>query len=429
MSEKEATIPTPFENALAQLRHAAEVLDLDENVYEMLKRPQRIHEVAIPVRNKDGKVTNYRGYRVQYNNVRGPYKGGIRFHPAVDLDEVKALAFWMAIKCAVVDIPYGGAKGGVEVDPQSLSVEELEALARGYVDALFLEIGPKIDIPAPDVNTNAQIMGWMVDEYSKMRGYASLGAFTGKPVEVGGLRERAAATGLGGFYLLEHVREKLGKKPQEMRVAIQGFGNVGSHFAFLAYDAGYKIVGLSDSGGALLSTADAGINPYEVREESKRGALNHVYCYGGVCRTLEFRQGTNEELLTMDCDVLVPAALENQLTRENARDVKAQIIVELANGPTTPHADKVFAQRGITVIPDVLANAGGVVVSYFEWLQNIQNTMFDDGVCDERLKKIMIAAYDAIARERTQHDVTMRTAAFIVAIKRIAQAMRGRGWV
>ncbi len=419
----------PFENAMEQLRAAADVLQLDENVYEMLKRPQRIHEVAIPVRNNEGKITTYRGYRVQYNNARGPYKGGIRFHPMVDLDEVKALAFWMAIKCAVVDIPYGGAKGGVEVDPRTLSLDELEQLSRGYVNGLFLEIGPKIDIPAPDINTNAQIMGWMMDQYSKMRGYANLGAFTGKPVEVGGLRERSAATGRGGFILLEHLRKAMGKKPQEMRIAIQGFGNVGAHFAFLAHDAGYKIVGLSDNSGALLSTADASINPYEVRKESRAGALNHVYCYGGVCRTLEFRKGTNDELLTMDCDVLVPAAIENQITEDNAREINASVIIELANGPTTPAADDILAARDVTVVPDVLANAGGVVTSYFEWLQNIQNTMFDDGTCDERLEKIMISAYDAMMRERATYDVTPRTAAFIVAIKRIADAMKGRGWV
>ncbi len=419
-----------FKNAMKQLRIAADVLGLDENVYEMLKRPQRIHEIAIPVKNKDGVLKNYRGYRVQYNNARGPYKGGIRFHPAVDLDEVKALSFWMAIKCAVVNIPYGGAKGGVEVDPRTLTLDELEQLSRGYVNGLFLEIGPKIDIPAPDVNTNPQIMGWMMDQYSKMRGYANLGSFTGKPVEIGGLAERTMATGRGGFILLEHLRKKLGKKPHEMRVAVQGFGNVGSSFAFLAYDAGYQIVGLSDAEGAIISSVDGvSINPYEVQEESKAGALNKVYCYGGVCHTLEFHQATNEELLVMDCDVLVPAAIENQILEENAHDIKAKMIIELANGPTTPKADVILKERGVTVVPDVLANAGGVVVSYFEWLQNIQNAMFEEGACDDRLERLMIAAYDAMHENQEKYDVTMRTAAFILAIDRISQAMDGRGWV
>ncbi len=430
MCKKNGQQMNAFTHAMKQLRTAADVLDLDENIYEILKRPQRIHEVAIPVRSKEGKITNYRGYRVQYNNARGAYKGGIRFHPMVDLDEVKALSFWMAIKCAVVDIPYGGAKGGVQVDPRTLSLDELEQLARGYVSALFLEIGPKIDIPAPDINTNPQIMGWMMDQYSRMRGYANPGSFTGKPVEVGGLRERDAATGRGGFILLEHLRKKLDKKPEEMRIAIQGFGNVGAQFAFLAYDAGYKIVGLSDAEGAIIATKDgASINPYEVRMASERGGLNKVYCYGGVCRTLEFTQATNTALLTMDCDVLVPAAIENQLTVENAAMVQAHIILELANGPTTPKADAIFLERGITVVPDVLANAGGVVVSYFEWLQNIQNTSFDDGVCDKRLAKIMINAFEAMHEQQQAYAVSMRTAAFILAIKRISAAMEGRGWV
>lgn len=418
-----------FRNAMVQLEQAAKVLNLSDNVYEMLKRPQRIHEIAIPVRNKEGKIANYRGYRVQYNNARGPYKGGIRFHPAVDSDEVKALAFWMAIKCAVVDIPYGGAKGGIEVDPRTLSLDELEQLARGYVRGLFLEIGPKIDIPAPDVNTNAQIMGWMMDEYSRMRGYANLGSFTGKPVELGGLTERDMATGQGGFILLEHLRERLGKRPEEMRIAVQGFGNVGSALAFIAHGAGYRIVGLSDSEGAVIAKDGMSLDPRALQKESRKGALNKVYCFGGICHTLNVTQATNDDLLTMDCDVLVPAAIENQITKENADKIKASVILELANGPTTPEADKILAERGVTVVPDVLANAGGVVVSYFEWLQNIQNTSFDDGVCDARLRKIMINAYEATEDRQQRYGVTMRTAAFILAIERISLAMEGRGWV
>lgn len=420
---------SPFENAMQQLDKAAAVLKISKNTREMLMHPQRIHEVAIPVRMDSGDVKNFRGYRVQYNNARGPYKGGIRFHQDVDIDEVKALAFWMAIKCAVVDIPYGGAKGGVEVCATDLSERELQELSRGYVSSMYLEIGPKIDIPAPDMYTNEQIMGWMMDQYSRLQGYTSPGSFTGKPVEIGGITARAAATGRGGFFLLESIREKLGKKPQEMRIAVQGFGNVGYWFARLAQERGYKIVGLSDSKGAIVAVNGKEIDIDVVEDTKQQGRLEKTYCTGSVCDTINYKEMTNEELLTMDCDVLVPAAIENQITSKNVDKVKAHTIIELANGPTSPDADEVLAKKGVTVVPDVLANAGGVVVSYFEWLQNIQNITWSEDETNDRLKEIMMQSHDAVTAQAEKHKVDLRRAAFITAIERVTDAMKGRGWI
>lgn len=420
---------SPFENAMQQLKKAATVLKIDENTMEMLMHPQRIHEVAVPVRMDSGKIKNFRGYRVQYNNARGPYKGGIRFHPDVDIDEVKALAFWMAIKCAVVDIPYGGAKGGVEVCATDLSEQELQELSRGYVSAMYLEIGPKIDIPAPDLYTNAQIMGWMMDQYSRLQGYTAPGSFTGKPVEIGGITARAAATGRGGFILLENLRKKLRKKPGEMSIAVQGFGNVGYWIARLAQEKGYKIVGLSDSKGAIVAINGKSIDISVVEDTKQQGRLEKTYCTGSVCDTINYKEVTNEDLLTMDCDVLVPAAIENQITAKNASAIKAHTIIELANGPTTPEADEILGKRKVTVVPDVLANAGGVVVSYFEWLQNIQNTTWTEEETNNRLKDIMTRSHDDVIAQAENHMVDLRRAAFITAIERITDAMKGRGWI
>lgn len=420
----------PFKNAMEQLHGAAEIIGTDKNTLALLEMPQRIHEIAIPVRLDDGKVKNFRGYRVQYNNARGPYKGGIRFHPDVDIDEVKALSFWMAIKCAVVGLPYGGAKGGVEVNPKELSERELQELSRGYVRGMYLEIGPKIDIPAPDVYTNEQIMGWMMDQYSLLQGYTSPGSFTGKPVEVGGITARASATARGGFILLERIAEKLNKKPEDLNVAVQGFGNAGYTFACLAYDAGYKIVGLSDSRGAILAKNGKGMNPYAVMERKQaKGLIDGMYCEGSVCDSENFAAGTNEDLITMDCDVLVPAAIENQITRENAENIQAELIIELANGPTTPKADKILFEKNVTIVPDVLANAGGVTVSYFEWLQNMQNTVWSESETNRKLSEIMIAAYEDVCEKAGERKTDYRKASFILAIERIEKAMKGRGWV
>lgn len=420
----------PFDNAMQQLRNVAQVMKISNDTLEILQKPQRIHEVAIPVRMDNGKIRNFRGYRVQYNNARGPYKGGIRFHPQVDLNEVKALAFWMMIKCAVVDLPYGGAKGGVELNPKDLSERELQELSREYVRALYLEIGPKIDIPAPDVYTNEQIMGWMMDQYSRLKGYTYLGAFTGKPVDIGGITARATATARGGFYLLEKIAQDLNKKPSDLRVAIQGFGNAGAVFAQMVHDAGYKIVGLSDSQGAIMAKNGASIDPCVVmKRKQKKGLIDGMYCKGTVCDQKNYIKATNEQLLTMQCDVLVPAAIENQITQKNAKKIKARIVIELANGPTTPEADKILFDRGIMVIPDVLANAGGVTVSYFEWLQNMQNTMWTESETNRKLAEIILESYGAICKTMQKFHIDHRTAAFVLAVERIEKAMKGRGWI
>ena len=419
-----------FKNTVEQLERAAKIISLEESAVEILRRPQRIHEVAIPVRMDEGVVQTFQGYRVQHNNARGPYKGGIRFHPEVDLDEVKALAFLMTFKCAVTDIPFGGAKGGVAVDPRTLSERELEQLSRGYVDAMYLEIGPYNDIPAPDVYTNPQIMGWMMDQYSRMSGHASPASFTGKPVEIGGLPMRAEATGRGGLIALDYVSKRLGKKPSELRVTVQGFGNVGYTFAKLAHAAGYTIVGLSDSQGAIRSVNGKGMDPEVVMEGKKsKGLIDGMYCVGSVCDTINFQSISNEELLTMECDVLVPAALSDQITEKNVSGIKASIVMELANGPTSPAADEILAQRNSMVIPDIVANAGGVVASYFEWLQNINNFSLERAEVEKRFEQIMTRALAVSFEAQKKYGVTLRTAAFIVALERIAAAMKGRGWV
>lgn len=419
-----------FGQSMKQLAKAAEKLALPENALELLKRPQRVHEVAIPVKMDNGKIKNFRGYRVQYNNARGPYKGGIRFHPQVDLSEVSALAFWMALKCAVVGIPFGGAKGGIEVNPKELSPREIEELSRGYVRALFLELGPKIDIPAPDVYTNPQIMGWMMDEYSRMRGYTSQGAFTGKPVETGGIVGRDTATGDGGLIVLEKVREKLGKQANDMTIAIQGFGNAGYNFALRVHEAGYKIIAVSDSKGGIKTKNGKGLDPRVVMENKKeKGLIDGMYCIGSVCDSENYEPVSNADLLELPCDVLVPAALENQITKENAERIQAKVILELANGPTTPEADDILFGKGVIVVPDILANAGGVTVSYFEWLQNLQNDAWSRDEVHKRLESIMGVACDAVWETKEKHNTDMRRGAFILAIERIVFAMRGRGWL
>lgn len=421
---------SPFDNAMQQLRTAADVVGIDANTLELLQKPQRVHEIAIPVRRDDGTIKNFRGYRVQYNNACGLYKGGIRFHPAVDIDEIKALSFWMTIKCAVVGLPYGGAKGGVEVDPRELSARELQELSRGYVRGLYREIGPKIDIPAPDVYTNEQIMGWMMDQYSLLKGYATLGAFTGKPVEIGGIAARATATARGGFFLLERIAQQLNKNPKDMRIAIQGCGNAGYTFAQMAHKAGYIIVGLSDSRGAIIAKNGKNIDPSVVMErKQQKGYIDGIYYAGSACDNKNFIAATNTELLEMDCDVLVPAAIENQITEKNAQNIQSEIIIELANGPTTPEADKILFDKDVTIVPDVLANAGGVTVSYFEWLQNMQNTVWSENDTNRKLSKIMIGAYDDVCAKAHEHTIDYRTASFILAIERIEKAMSCRGWI
>src|SRR3989338_6601928 len=358
-----------FENTIAQMRKAAQLMKLDPHIETHLSHPQRIFEVSLPIHMDNGAVQIFRGFRIQHNNARGPYKGGIRFHPQVDMEEVKALAMWMTVKCAVVGIPLGGAKGGVVVDPKELSERELEALSRGYIRAVEPIVGPEKDIPAPDVYTNPQIMAWMADEFSTIHGRNRLGVVTGKPLELGGSEGRGEATSQGGVYVLLEALTGLNMKPSETRVAIQGFGNAGANVAHLLEEQGFKIVGVSDSKGALY--CPGGIHPKEaIACKREKGHVGECFVAGiEYDATQSLAEGaachmvTNEELLESDCDVLVLSALENQVTKNNADKIKAKVILELANGPTTPEADEILKEKGVIVLPDILANAGGVTVS------------------------------------------------------------------
>lgn len=406
-----------FENALEQLTKAAKVINLEESILEKLKKPQRIINTNIPVEMDSGETKVFEAYRVQYNNARGPYKGGIRFHPDTDLEEVKALALWMTIKCAVVNIPLGGGKGGITVNPKDLSKKEIEELARGYARALQNDIGPEKDIPAPDVYTNPQIMAWIADEFSKIKGYNVPGVVTGKPIEFGGSLGRNTATAQGGFYVLEKLLEnvELAHK-NNTKISIQGFGNAGSIMADLCYKAGYKVVAVSDSKGGIFN--EDGLNIENV--------LEHKTKTGSVVDFTDAKNITNEEILGLDVDVFVPAALENAITKENAQSIKTKYIIELANGPTTPEAEEILIKKSVIIIPDVLANAGGVTVSYFEWVQNIQNNYWTEQEISEKLKKIMEESFDAVWEMREEKSISTREAAYAVALERIAKAIKAR---
>ena len=406
-----------YDNALRQLEKAAKLINLDKDVLARLSSPEKVIMASLSIRMDDGSLQVFQAYRVQYNSARGPYKGGIRFHPQVDLDEVKALAFWMTIKCSVVGIPMGGGKGGVIVDPKMLSEAELERLSRAWIRAFREVIGPDKDVPAPDVYTTPQIMAWMADEFSKLEGKPSIGVVTGKPLEYGGSLGRGTATAMGGFYVLNQAVEKLGLKADKLKVAIQGFGNAGAVMAQLLYEAGYKIIALADSKSIIFD--EKGID------------INEVTKYKENNKTLAGFKGTKEiskeELFALDVDVLVPAALENQISNENVSDIKAKIVVELANGPTTPEADEIMYENGVVVIPDVLANAGGVTVSYFEWLQNISNNYWSEEEVDSELQERMIPSFEAIWNMAKDKKTDLRTAAFMVALDRLAAASKVRG--
>lgn len=403
-----------FDNALRQLGKAAQIMDLTPEVLMRLSVPEKIIQAYLPVRMDDGSLRIFEAYRVQYNSARGPYKGGIRFHPQVNLDEVKALGFWMAIKCAVVDIPMGGAKGGVIVDPKSLSVKELENLSRAWVQAFREVIGPHQDIPAPDVYTNPQVMAWMADEYSQLVGEPTWGVVTGKPLEYGGSQGRSTATARGGFYVLAEALKDLDLKPADTKVAIQGFGNAGSVMAELLDQAGYKVVAVADSQAIIYN--EKGLDMPAVLEYKKqRGSLRDF----PKAQTI-----SPEEFFGLAVTVLVPAALENQITEHNAKYIKAQIILELANGPTTPEADEILFKKGIRVIPDVLANAGGVTVSYFEWLQNLSNNYWSAEEIDKELREKMAKAGQMVSQTAKQYQIDWRSAAFISALDRIAAVLR-----
>jgi len=391
-----------YENAQRILEESGKISGINQEIVEILKYPQRIINVFIPIKMDNGKTKIFEGYRVQHNNARGPYKGGIRFHENTDLDEVKSLALWMTIKCAVAGIPLGGGKGGITVNPKNLSDGEKERLTRSFVRAIADCIGPDKDVPAPDVNTTSQIMDWFADEFG------SPAVVTGKPVGKGGSLGRDTATAQGGFYILN---EMIGN--EKKRIVIQGFGNAGYHFARLCFDAGHTIVAVSDSQGGIYNAS--GLNPNEILERKNTGSVI------GFKNTKTI---TNEELLETDCDVLIPSALENQITEKNAEKIKAKIILELANGPITPNADRILWNRDVEVVPDVLANSGGVIVSYFEWLQNKSGESWNLEKVQGELKNTIIPAYKSMLAEKEINAVNMRTGAYVVALKRLAEKIK-----
>jgi len=397
-----------FENALKQLGKSFKVSGVTDETKERLSSPQRILEVTFPVKMDDGKTKLFYGYRVQHNNARGPFKGGIRFHPQVDLDEVKSLAFWMSIKCAVANIPFGGGKGGVSVDPRKLSEKELEGLSRAYIRYIADAIGPEKDVPAPDVNTNAKIMDWMEDEYAKITGDSSGAVITGKSVENGGHAGREDATARGGFYVFQEAAKEL-NIPKDAIIAVQGFGNAGYFMSKFLEDARYNVVAVSDSKAAYY--AQEGVKVEEVKKKKETKFI----CEGDECIS-------NEELLELDVDVLIPAALENQITEKNASKINAKVILELANGPTTPQAEEILEKKGVVVIPDVLANAGGVTGSYFEWKQNREKETWGIEKYHSELEKTMRKEFRTVFDFAKEKDVSMRTAAFAIALQRIEKA-------
>jgi len=410
----------PYQNALTQLETAADILKINKDILEILKVPKRVLRVFIPVRMDDGGIKNFEGFRVQHNDARGPFKGGIRFSPVVSMDEVQALAMWMTWKTAVVGIPYGGAKGGVIVDTKKLSKGELERLSRGYVRAVHKFIGPNIDVPAPDMYTTPEIMAWMANEYSRVVGENTPASFTGKPVEVGGSLGRADSTSVGGVYVLEEALKKIGKEKKHITVAIQGMGNVGANAAKILFNEDCNVVAVSDSKSAIMSELETkGLDiPEVLKYKEKTGSVSG---FKGT-KTI-----TNEELLILPVDVLIPAALENQITAKNANDIKAKVVLELANGPTTPEADKILDKKGILLIPDILANAGGVLVSYFEWVQDRMGYFWDEKEVNEKLKKQMVKSFADVWARKEKYNVDTRIAANILALERVVKAMRLRG--
>jgi len=410
----------PFKIAQRQLDEAAEILGLDPAIHAMLREPMRELHVLIPVRMDDGRVEVFKGFRVQYNDARGPCKGGIRFHPQETIDTVRALAAWMVWKTALLDLPYGGGKGGVVCNPKEMSERELEQLARGYIRALGEFIGPERDIPAPDIYTNPQIMAWMMDEFSKLRGYYAPGVITGKPIPLGGSLGRNDATARGGIYCVREAAKYLGLDLSKATVAVLGYGNAGSFAALLSKEIfGSKIVAVSDSQGGVYS--ERGLDP--------RRLLEHKRETGTVADFPEAERITDEELMELDVTVLWPAALENMITKENAGRIKARIIAEAANGPTTPEADEILHENRVFVIPDFLCNAGGVTVSYFEWVQNMTGYYWPLEEVHQKLDAKMTKAFQEVISMYEKKRVHMRLAAYLVAIQRVAEAMKLRGWV
>ncbi|HIQ22045.1 MAG TPA: Glu/Leu/Phe/Val dehydrogenase [Planctomycetes bacterium] len=415
-----------FSDAIKRLDDAFRYAEIDDEALLRLKHPQAVLQVSIPVRMDDGSLQIFDGYRVRHDDTRGPTKGGIRYHPDVTLDEVKALALWMTFKCAVVGLPYGGAKGGVVVNPKELSRLELERLSRGFIRQMADFIGPDRDIPAPDVYTNSMIMGWMMDEYSKIRRQHTPAVITGKPIPLGGSLGRDEATGRGAYYCIKQLEQRRGWRPEAIRVGIQGFGNVGQAVASLLHADGYRIVAVSDSRGGIYKEEGFDIpSLIHVKNQSRR--LRAVYCEGSVCEAIEAETISNETLLELDVDLLVPAALGGQITAENAARIRAPVIVEVANGPTTSEADEMLRERDVLVVPDILGNAGGVTVSYFEWTQNRQGYYWPLEEVHRRLQGIMAREFDAVYDLMQRHDISMRTAAYVHALNRIGSAIEAQG--
>lgn len=400
------------------IKEALEKLGYTEEMFELLKEPLRLLTVKIPVRMDDDTVRVFTGYRAQHNDAVGPTKGGVRFHPEVNEDEVKALSMWMSLKCGIADLPYGGGKGGIICDPRKMSMGELERLSRGYVRAISQIVGPTKDIPAPDVFTNSQIMAWMMDEYSRLREYDSPGFITGKPLVLGGSQGREKATAQGVVICIEEAAKRRGITIEGARVIVQGFGNAGSFLAKFMHDAGAKVVGVSDAHGALYDTNGLDIDYLLDRRDS----------FGSVTNLFNTTI-SNQELLEKECEILVPAAISNQITAANAHKIKASIVVEAANGPTTLEATRILSDRGVLLVPDVLASAGGVTVSYFEWVQNNQGYYWSEDEVLEKLQKVLVHSFKNVYEIAEQRKVNMRLAAYIVGVRKMSEASRFRGWV
>ena len=408
----------PFDSAQHEIDEAAKALNLDAGVHEFIRWPQRELHVSFPVKMDDGSWRIFKGYRVQHSFARGPAKGGIRYHPDVDINEVKALATWMTMKCAVVGIPYGGAKGGVIVDPKKLSQNELERLTRRFTYEISLIIGPEKDIPAPDVYTNSQTMAWIMDTYSQLKGYTVTGVTTGKPISLGGSLGRDKATARGGTFVAREAAKAIGLQIRGSKVAIQGFGNAGAIAAELLSDMGAKIIAVDDSQGGAWNDAGLDVKALVAHKE-KTGTVK------GFPGSKDIKR---DDLFALPVDILVPAALENQITKENAHLVKAKILLELANGPTTPEADEILHRNKVTILPDILANAGGVTVSYFEWVQDLAAFFWTEEEVNKRLEQIMVKAFEGVHGEATSRKVNHRKGAYIVAVKRVSDAVKLRGF-
>lgn len=420
MSGKDVNV---FEMAQSQVKNACDKLGMEPAVYELLKEPMRVIEVSIPVKMDDGSIKTFKGFRSQHNDAVGPTKGGIRFHQNVSRDEVKALSIWMTFKCSVTGIPYGGGKGGIIVDPSTLSQGELERLSRGYIDGIYKLIGEKVDVPAPDVNTNGQIMSWMVDEYNKLTGQSSIGVITGKPVEFGGSLGRTAATGFGVAVTAREAAAKLGIDMKKAKIAVQGIGNVGS----------YTVLNCEKLGGTVVAMAEwcKSEGSYAIYNENGldgQAMLDYMKEHGNLLNFPGAKRISLEEFWASDVDIVIPAALENSITKEVAESIKAKLVCEVANGPTTPEADEVFAERGIVLTPDILTNAGGVTVSYFEWVQNLYGYYWSEEEVEQKEEIAMVKAFESIWKIKEEYNVTMREAAYMHSIKKVAEAMKLRGW-